>query len=191
MVWLFRWLDEESSSGEFSGPYFRSIGQFLFGRLLSSLVDSALMSGFSWVTVLVWCLLLFCLMASWSYPNDVYGYTTVVITVCPAESVAAAQERQSSIQAIYLSICLSIYGSLLCLGRFFSFLIFYTVGKTSWTGDQPISSPLPAHRTVQTQNKRAQTYIPRVGFEPTIPAFERTKRVHVLDSAATVVGYWD
>jgi hypothetical protein len=69
MVWLFRWLDEESSSGESSGPYFRSIGQFLFSRLLSSLVDSALMIGFSWVTVLVWCLLLLCLMASWT--NDI------------------------------------------------------------------------------------------------------------------------
>jgi hypothetical protein len=48
-------LDEESSSGEV---------QFLLSRLLSSLADSALMSVFSWVTVLVWCLLLFCLMAS-------------------------------------------------------------------------------------------------------------------------------
>jgi hypothetical protein len=59
MVWLFPWLGEESSSGESSIPCFRSIGQFLFSRLLSSLADSALMSGFSWVTVLVWCLLLF------------------------------------------------------------------------------------------------------------------------------------
>jgi hypothetical protein len=28
----------------------------------------------------------------------------------------------------------------------------------------------------------------RVGFEPTIPAFERAKTVHVLDRAATVIG---
>jgi hypothetical protein len=27
-----------------------------------------------------------------------------------------------------------------------------------------------------------------VGFEPTIPAFERAKIVHALDSAATVIG---
>jgi hypothetical protein len=27
-----------------------------------------------------------------------------------------------------------------------------------------------------------------VGFEPTIPAFERVKRVHVLDTAATLIG---
>jgi hypothetical protein len=29
--------------------------------------------------------------------------------------------------------------------------------------------------------------MPRVGFEPKITAFERAKRVHDLDSAATVV----
>jgi hypothetical protein len=28
-----------------------------------------------------------------------------------------------------------------------------------------------------------------VGFEPTIPAFERAKTVHSLDRAATVIGY--
>jgi hypothetical protein len=27
----------------------------------------------------------------------------------------------------------------------------------------------------------------RVGFEPTIPVFERAKTVHALDSAATVI----
>jgi hypothetical protein len=32
--------------------------------------------------------------------------------------------------------------------------------------------------------------MPRVGFEPTIPAFERAKTVHALDRAATVIGNW-
>jgi hypothetical protein len=40
-----------------------------------------------------------------------------------------------------------------------------------------------------TQNKRMQTSMPRVGFEPTIPAFERAKKVHTLDRAATVIDY--
>jgi hypothetical protein len=44
------------------------------------------------------------------------------------------------------------------------------------------------HRTTQTQNKRTQTSMPRVGFEPTIPVFERAKTVHALDSAANVIG---
>jgi hypothetical protein len=30
--------------------------------------------------------------------------------------------------------------------------------------------------------------MPRVGFEPTIPVFERTKTVNALDLAATVTG---
>jgi hypothetical protein len=73
-------------------------------------------------------------------------------------------------------------------GRFFSFLIFYTVGRTPCTGDQPVARPLPRHRTTQTQNKRTQTSMPRVGFEPMIPVFERAKTVHALDRAATVIG---
>jgi hypothetical protein len=30
--------------------------------------------------------------------------------------------------------------------------------------------------------------MPSVGFEPTIPAFERAKTVHALDRTATVLG---
>jgi hypothetical protein len=30
--------------------------------------------------------------------------------------------------------------------------------------------------------------MPQVGFEPTIPAFERANNVHASDSAATVIG---
>jgi hypothetical protein len=44
-------------------------------------------------------------------------------------------------------------------GRFFNFLILYTVGRIPWTGDQPIAMPLPTHRTTQTQNKRTQISI--------------------------------
>ena len=32
--------------------------------------------------------------------------------------------------------------------------------------------------TTQIQNKRTQTSIPRVGFEPTTPVFEREKTLH-------------
>jgi hypothetical protein len=70
----------------------------------------------------------------------------------------------------------------------FQFLKFYAVGRTPWTGDQPIASPLSAHRTARTQNKRTQTSIPQAGFERTIPVFERTKTVHVLDRKATAIG---
>jgi hypothetical protein len=67
-------------------------------------------------------------------------------------------------------------------------LIFYTFGKTPWTGDQPVTMPLPIHRTTQTQKKWTQTSILQVGYEPTIPVFEREKTVHALDRAAIVIG---
>jgi hypothetical protein len=53
---------------------------------------------------------------------------------------------------------------------------------------QPVARPLPAHRTTQTQNKHTQIPTPLVGFEDTIPVFERAKRVHALGLAATVIG---
>jgi hypothetical protein len=84
----------------------------------------------------------------------------------------------------YLLTYLPTYGS---TGSLFSFLILYTVGRTPWTGDQPVARPLPTHRTTQTQNKRIQTSMPRVGLEATIPAFERAKTVHALARAATVI----
>jgi hypothetical protein len=56
------------------------------------------------------------------------------------------------------------------LGRFFQFLNLYTVGRTPWTGVQPVARPLPTH-------------------EPTMPVFERAKTVHALDGAATVSGF--
>jgi hypothetical protein len=67
---------------------------------------------------------------------------------------------------------------------FFQFLDFYTFG---WAGDQPVARPLPAHRTAQTKNKRTQTSMTQVEFEPTIAVFERAKKVYDLDRAATVI----
>jgi hypothetical protein len=95
----------------------------------------------------------------------------------------------SYLHTIYLSIYLWPYSPFLDLGRFSSFLIFYTFGRTPWTGDQPVAKPLPAHRTAQTQNKRTQISKPQLGFEPTIPVSGRAKTVHALDPAATVIGH--
>jgi hypothetical protein len=75
----------------------------------------------------------------------------------------------------YLPVYLWFYSPLLGLGRFFSFLIFYIVSRTPWTSDQSVAKLLPAYRTEQTQDKRTQTSMPQVGFEPTIPVFERAK----------------
>jgi hypothetical protein len=55
-------------------------------------------------------------------------------------------------------------------------------------GDQSVARPLPTRTTTQTQNKYTNTSMPRVGFEPTIPEFEREMIAHASDSAATVIG---
>jgi hypothetical protein len=86
---------------------------------------------------------------------------------------------------------LFIYGSTTLRWALTAFSVsksFYTVGISPWTGDQPVASPLSAHRRVQTQNKRIQTSTPQAEFEPTISVFERTKTVHALDRGATVIG---
>jgi hypothetical protein len=90
---------------------------------------------------------------------------------------------------LFLStIYLWLYSPLLGFCRFFSFLIFYTANRTPWTGIRPIARPLHAHRTAQIQNKRTQTSMPQMGFEPMIRVFERAKTVYVLDRAVTVIG---
>jgi hypothetical protein len=114
------------------------------------------------------------------------------LSVC-LSAYLSAQHRMLIPLFHYNGVSLSIYASTvfsLDLGRFFSFLIVYTVGRTPWKGDQPVARPLPTHRITQTQNKRTQTSMRRVGFEPTIPAFERAKTVTALDCAATVTGQW-
>jgi hypothetical protein len=65
--------------------------------------------------------------------------------------------------------------------------LFYTEVRIPWTSDQPVARPLPTHSTTQTQNKRTQTSMLWVVFEPTISAFERTKTVHASDRSATVI----
>jgi hypothetical protein len=36
--------------------------------------------------------------------------------------------------------------------------LFYTEGRSPWTSDQPVASPLPTHRETQTQNKSTHRY---------------------------------
>jgi hypothetical protein len=83
-----------------------------------------------------------------------------------------------------VNVFLSLYGSidLVDLGRFFSFLIYtLSVGLLGWGNS-------PSQGRYYTQNKCTQTSMPRMRFEPNIPVFERTKTIHDLDGAATVIG---
>jgi hypothetical protein len=81
-----------------------------------------------------------------------------------------------------------MHSRLLDLGRFFCFVVFFTemVGLLG-QGISP-SQGRYLHTGQHKQNKRTETSIPQVGFEPTIPVFERAKTVHALDRSATVTG---
>jgi hypothetical protein len=81
--------------------------------------------------------------------------------------------------SIHPSIYLSIYGStaLVDLGCYFSFLIYSQLVGLLGRGISP-SKGCCLHTERHKQNKRAQTSMPRVGLEPTIPVFERAKTVH-------------
>jgi hypothetical protein len=64
---------------------------------------------------------------------------------------------------IYLSIYLSVYLWLYSPSGpwpLLQFLNLYPVGRTPWTGEQPVARPLPTHWTTQTQNKRIQISMP-------------------------------
>jgi hypothetical protein len=85
------------------------------------------------------------------------------------------------------------YGSTAVLdpGRFFSFLILYTVGRTPWTGDQPIARPLPTHRTTQTQNKRTQYRHPCLEWDSNTGSQRSSERRQFMPQTArtsTVIG---
>jgi hypothetical protein len=97
----------------------------------------------------------------------------------------------STITSTYLPTYLPVYGATaLCwtLATFSVSWSFYTVGRTPWTGNQPVARLLPTHRTTHTQNKCTQTSMPQVGFKPTIPVLELAKTVHALECVATVIG---
>jgi hypothetical protein len=70
------------------------------------------------------------------------------------------------------------------LGRFFSSIIYtQSVGLLGREISPPQGRYLHTEQHTNTQNKRTQTSMPRVGFEPTISGFELAKTVHALDRA--------
>jgi hypothetical protein len=85
--------------------------------------------------------------------------------------------KERTEENVYLSMTLQPFAGPRPL---FSFLIFYAVSRTPWTGDQPVAKPLPAHTEQHKQNKRTQTSMAPVGLEPMIPVFERPKTVYAF-----------
>jgi hypothetical protein len=82
-----------------------------------------------------------------------------------------------------------LYSPLLGSGLFFSFVIIFTqslglVGRViSPSQGRYLHTGQHDHRI----NAHKQRSMPGVGFESTIPAFERAEAVHALDRAATVI----
>jgi hypothetical protein len=88
--------------------------------------------------------------------------------------------------SLSLSLSLSLSMALQPFGPWPIFQFLNPVhSRTIWKGEQLVTRPLPIHRT---QNKRTQTSMPRMGFEPKIPVCELAKSVHALDRVATVIG---
>jgi hypothetical protein len=58
------------------------------------------------------------------------------------------------------------------------------VGPLGW--GISLSQGCYLHRTTQTHEKRRQTYMPWVGFEPTIPVFQQVKTFDALHCSAAV-----
>jgi hypothetical protein len=85
--------------------------------------------------------------------------------------------------SIYLSVYLST--------AFFQTLAAFSVSSCFTLSVGPFGreiSPSQGRYLHTAQHKRTQTSFPQVGFEPTIPVFERVKTVHALAWAANVIG---
>jgi hypothetical protein len=79
------------------------------------------------------------------------------------------------------------YNPLLVPGLFFSCVIFFTqpVGLLGRMISSSQGRYLPTEQ--HKENKRTQTSMPQLEFEPTIPGFELAKTVHALDWVATMI----
>jgi hypothetical protein len=64
-------------------------------------------------------------------------------------------------------------------------LILQTVGRALWTEDGPSRKAA----TYTGQHKHRKTSMPRVGFEPMIPVFERAKTFHASECTATQIHF--
>jgi hypothetical protein len=114
------------------------------------------------------------------FPTDLPTYLPIYLSIYPSIHPSIHPPTHPSTHPptyppTYLFIYLLLYSP---CGPWplFQFLSLYRVSRTLWTGDKPVARPLPTHRATLTQNKCRQTSMPRVGFEPTIPVFERAKK---------------
>jgi hypothetical protein len=81
--------------------------------------------------------------------------------------------------------CFSLLEHRTSMKRFVSFQFLY-LRQSVWLLGLGISLSQGCY--LHKQNKRRHTSMPWAGFEPTIPVFQRAKKIHALDPAATEIG---
>jgi hypothetical protein len=72
---------------------------------------------------------------TWSLPSTSFPS----LTVLPFDAIYSDNRRRPYMSTVWF------YSHLLDLGRFFSFLILFTIFRTPLTVDQPVARPLPTH----------------------------------------------
>jgi hypothetical protein len=114
-------------------------------------------------------------------------YLSIYLSI--SVSLSTYLSVRPSYPSIHPSIDISIYGctGLVDLGRFLSFFIYTQSVGLLGRGISP-SQGRRLHTEQHKRNKRIQTSMTRMGFEPTIPVFERAKIVPTLDCASTLIG---
>jgi hypothetical protein len=105
-----------------------------------------------------------------------------------SDRIQISTTEMGALTVNFIRKAVTVCGStaLVDLGRFFSFLILTESVWIHGLGISP-SQSCSLHTEQHKQNKRTQTSMPWVGFEPPSPVFERAKMVHALDRAATVI----
>jgi hypothetical protein len=101
--------------------------------------------------------------------NETTGFQVLIacaILLPLPRSVALQRENSDSgaESVLCAAVCLTafqnrnlwLYSPFQGPDRVLSFVILYTIGRTPWTGVQPVARPLPSHRTAQT--KRAHRH---------------------------------
>jgi hypothetical protein len=115
----------------------------------------------------------------------------IYVFICPSILFIYLYVYLSTCLFVYLSTYLSVYdySPLLNLGCILNFLILYTVGRLLGRGISQ-SQGRYLHTWQHKQNKYTHTSVTQMGFEPTMPLFQRVKTVCVLDRSAAVIGRW-
>jgi hypothetical protein len=103
-----------------------------------------------------------------SFENEKIAILHFHVLVCPTYAYVNSPLRGE--------ICIYLWLYSPCgLRPLFPVLYPYTVGWTPWTGDQPVTRPLPTHRTTQTQKKRTDRHPCLEWFrthDPSVPVGE-------------------